>query len=150
MVRNYKPKTETTWTKEDMENAIDKARRTKNIKAAVRHYKIPYTTLRYHISGKVSGEYGRGHPTVLTADEEREIVEACVIFAEWGFGLGRREVEGIIQNYLLTIFGCCEQDIPIKSKTCGNCGLPQNSRKSIEAATKRTQWNKQYYQSQKL
>ena len=98
MVRNYKPKTETTWTKEDMENAIDMARRTKNIKAAVRHYKIPYTTLRYHISGKVSGEHGRGHPTVLTADEEREIVEACVIFAEWGFGLGRREVEGIIQK----------------------------------------------------
>ena len=42
----------------------------------------------------------------------------------------------------------CQQDIPIKSKTCGNCGLPQNSRKSIE--TKRTQWNKQYYQSQKI
>ena len=39
----------------------------------------------------------------------------------------------------------CQQDIP---KTCGNCGLPQNSRKSIE--TKRTQWNKQYYQSQKI
>ena len=34
MVRNYKPKTETTWTKEDMENEIDMARRTKNIKAA--------------------------------------------------------------------------------------------------------------------
>ena len=42
----------------------------------------------------------------------------------------------------------CQQDIPIKSKTCGNCGLPQNSHKSIE--TKRTQWNKQYYQSQKI
>ena len=41
----------------------------------------------------------------------------------------------------------CQQDIPIKSKTCGNCGLPQNSRKSIEM--KRTQWNKQY-QSQKI
>ena len=81
-----------------MENAIDMARRTKTIKAAVRHYKIPYTTLRYHISG----EHRRGHPTVLTPDEEREIVEACVIFAEWGFGLGRREVEGIIQNYLST------------------------------------------------
>ena len=25
-----------------------------------------------------------------------------VVFAEWGFGLGRREVEGIIQNYLST------------------------------------------------
>ena len=39
----------------------------------------------------------------------------------------------------------CQQDIPIKSKLCGNCGLPQNSHRSIEA-TKRTQWNKQYYQ----
>ena len=80
----YNSKTQTTWTKEDMENAIDMARRTKNIKAAVRHYKIPYTTLRYHISWKVSGELGRGNPTVLTADEESEVVEACVIFVEWG------------------------------------------------------------------
>ena len=29
-----------------------------------------------------------------------------------------------------------------KSETCGNCGLPLNSRKTIEA-TKQTQWNKQ-------
>ena len=70
-MRNFTRKTQTKWTKEDMENAIDMARRTKNIKAAVRHYKIPFTTLRYHISGKVSGECERSHPTVLTPDEER-------------------------------------------------------------------------------
>ena len=27
----------------------------------------------------------------------------------------------------------CQQEIAIRSKTCSNCGLPQNSRKSIEA-----------------
>ena len=34
------------------------------------------------------------------AEEETEIVDACIIFAEWGFGLGRKEIEGIVSNYL--------------------------------------------------
>ena len=41
----------------------------------------------------------------------------------------------------------CEQ-VPIKCKTCTNCGLSFNARKSTEA--KRTQWNKNYHQTKKL
>ncbi len=33
-----------------------------------------------------------GHPTALSAEQE-EIVDICILFAEWGVGLGRREVE---------------------------------------------------------
>ena len=54
------------------------------------------------VSYQWEGEWRTWKRSSNSTDEEREIVEACVIFAEWGFGLGRREVEGIIQNYLLT------------------------------------------------
>ena len=40
MVCNYTCKTQTTWTKEDIDMA------------AVRHYKIPYTTLSYQWEGE--------------------------------------------------------------------------------------------------
>ena len=65
MVRKYKRKTEVRWTKEDMEKAITEAKSTKNIKSSANKYTIPYTTLRDHMSGRVSGENSRGHPTVL-------------------------------------------------------------------------------------
>ena len=42
----------------------------------------------------------------------------------------------------------CEQQVPIKGKTCTNCGLSFNSRKSTEA--KKIQRNKDYYQTKKL
>ena len=41
----------------------------------------------------------------------------------------------------------CEQVLH-QCKTCTNCGLSFNSRKSTEA--KKTQWNKDYYQTKKL
>ena len=115
MVRNYKRKMEVRWTKEDMEKAITEAKSTKNIKSSANKYSIPYTTLRDHMSGRVSGENSRGHPTVLTAEEETEIVDACIIFAEWGFGLGRKEVEGIVGNYLK----CTKKKNPFKDTIPG-------------------------------
>ena len=42
----------------------------------------------------------------------------------------------------------CEQQVPIKCKTCTNCGLSFTSRKSTEA--KKTQRNKDYYQTKKM
>ena len=114
MVRNYKRKMEVHWTK-DMEKAIIDAKSTKNIKSSADKYSIPYTTLSNHMSGRVSGENSRGHPTVLTAEEETEIVDACIIFAEWGFDLGRKEVEGIVSNYLK----CTKKKNPFKDTIPG-------------------------------
>ena len=33
-----------------------------------------------------------GRPPVLTATQEAEIVEACQIFSEWGFGLTKSDI----------------------------------------------------------
>ena len=101
MVRHYKKKEKTMkWSEEDMEKAIDYARTHKNITAAAKQFKIPVSTLRDHIRGKSCKGKKPGHPTVLTMQQEQEIVDTCTVFAEWGFGLGRREIESIIQNYL--------------------------------------------------
>ena len=67
--------------------------------AAARVYKIPQTTLRDRITKNTAIIRKPGHPTVLTSQQEQEIVDTCLLFAQWGFGLGRREIEGIIQNF---------------------------------------------------
>ena len=41
-----------------------------------------------------------GHPTVLTSEQEQEIVDTCLLFAQWGFGLGRQEVTAILKKIL--------------------------------------------------
>ena len=81
-----------------MEKAVAHARHHKNISAAARQFHVPKSTLHDMLSGRISVGAKVGHPTALSAKEEAEIEETCVIFAEWGFGLGRREVEGVIQS----------------------------------------------------
>ena len=45
----------------------------------------------------MSGNVGR--PIRLSVAEENEIVEACIIFSEWGYGIGKKEVISIVADY---------------------------------------------------
>ena len=72
---------------------------TKNITAAAKQFKIPVSMLRDHIRGKSSKGTKPSHLTVLSMQQE---ARDCTVFAEWGFGLGRREIESIIKHYLKT------------------------------------------------
>ena len=75
MVRHYKRKAATMkWTEEDIANAIEHAKLHKNIMAAARLYKIPQTTLRDRITKNTAIIRKPGHPTVLTSQQEQEIV----------------------------------------------------------------------------
>lgn len=85
-----------------MEMAIDYARHHHNIQFAATMFNVPKSTLHDRLRGKTKGTAKAGHPTVLTPKEEEEIVETCSIFVEWGVGLGRREVERVVQSYLKT------------------------------------------------
>ena len=38
----------------------------------------------------------------LRKREDDGIEEACITFADWGFGLRRREIEGVITSYLVS------------------------------------------------
>ena len=33
-------------------------------------------------------------------EEEKQIVETCIIFAEWGYGLGKKEIISVVADYL--------------------------------------------------
>ena len=83
-----------------MRNAIDHFKHHHNITAAARLFGVPRTTLYDRLSFRISVVTKVGHPTALTLKEEAEIAETCIVFAEWGFGIGRREVESVIQDFL--------------------------------------------------
>ena len=64
-------------------------------------FKIPRQTLNDRVHYKArSGTIGR--PCTLSREEEKEIVESCVIFLEWGHGIGKRirkkEVMGLVAD----------------------------------------------------
>lgn len=51
-------------------------------------------------TGNDALKVGGGRPTVLTSDEEKEIVTTCQILQELGFGVTRDIVTKVIAEYL--------------------------------------------------
>ena len=71
------------WSEEDMLKQLIMLADYKNVKGAAKKYSIPATTLREHLAA--NGNVKKpGHPTALSSQEENEIVETCLLFAEWG------------------------------------------------------------------
>ena len=93
MVRNYRKKGDgPKWTKEDMGKAIDDVKNKKmSIYAAAKVNGVPKTTLLRHLKHP-NKTFIVGRPTTLTSAQEDEIVETCQIFAEWGFGLTKKDI----------------------------------------------------------
>lgn len=53
---------------------------------------IPRSTLHNHVTSHRK-QVGKGGPTVITHDEEREVVLTCMTLADMGFGLTKAVVE---------------------------------------------------------
>ena len=65
-----------------------------NFVEAARLFGVPYSTLIDGSTGRIAiGANTWSDPTTLTPYEEAEIAETCIAFADWGFGMGRREVD---------------------------------------------------------
>ena len=60
---------------------------------------IPKQTLSDRLTGNVDLIAKLGRPTALTTTEENEMVEMCILFAEWGFWMGKNEVLRMVSDY---------------------------------------------------
>jgi len=91
----------TKWTQEDMSKAIEDVKEsTLSIrKAAVKHT-VPRTTLRNHILGTVQSGARPGPPTVLTNEEEEEIVKWTIQMSQIGHGQTRQQVTEVVKRIL--------------------------------------------------
>ena len=98
MPRTYRKKRDQKWTEEDMINAIRlvQSGETSQYKAA-NMFSIPRQTLNDRLHKNVSRNVGR--PCRLSQEEEKEIVDTCLLFSEWGFGIGKKEVIGVVADY---------------------------------------------------
>ena len=70
-----------------------------SLRSVAKKYRIPPTTLHDHVQKTVS-EHRPGKPTILTEDEEREIVYCCQVLQELGFGLTKENVTSVVCSYL--------------------------------------------------
>jgi hypothetical protein len=104
MVRYYKAKgIKSTFSDEALRNALQDLAENKNsIRKTAEAYGIPYSTLRDHHKGLVQKRFA-GRPTVLTYQEEREIVQSCIVLQEMGFPLDRSSLASVVSDYLKDI-----------------------------------------------
>jgi transposase len=58
--------------------ALESGKGKLSIRAASKQFGVPYSTLQDHTSKRYTN-IGSGHPTILTADEEKEIVYSCQV-----------------------------------------------------------------------
>ena len=64
-----------------MEGALQHYAMHDSIREAARVFGIPRSTLKDRIHGKVAIDTKMGHPTVLTAAEEANIVKTCCLLS---------------------------------------------------------------------
>lgn len=99
MPRKYNKKRQQNYSKEDLAAAIEDVKGgTVSLNSSAKKYNIPKSTLSEHLNNKHTLAHGR--PTRLTREEENEIAQTCLMFSEWGYGLGKKEVMSVIHDYL--------------------------------------------------
>ena len=120
MPRVYRRKgTKGKWTDRQLSEAVDKVKnKDLSVRAAALTYGIPRSTLSEHVRG-VRGKRKGGGSTVLTQEEESEIVLTCQVLAGMGFPLTKDYVEVVVRDYL--------KEHPDRINSFGTSGLPGHS-----------------------
>ena len=101
MVRNYQKKeVRNKWKENDMKAAMEAVGGAHmTVSGAAKHFGVPRETLRRRVTGKVKLNSRAGRPTILSKEEEDEIVETCQVFAEWGFGLQKDDIKLVVAQF---------------------------------------------------
>ena len=89
--------------REKLQAALQEIRKKKgvSVRSLARKYGIPPSTLHRH--ARMESRIGAGRPTILTPEEEKEVVYSCQVLQEMGFGMTREMVGAIVVDYLTTI-----------------------------------------------
>lgn len=104
MVRVYKRRTNRgqAYTKTVLERAIEDINNGLiSAYAASKKYNIPQMTLSYHrrgLRGKKSKTMGRS--TAIPFEEEEKLAQGLITMEKWGWGLSRRDVLTVVQEYI--------------------------------------------------
>jgi hypothetical protein len=89
----------TSYTNSILEKAIADIREGKiSLRKAHKQYKIPLGTLSHKINSKHGLKVG--HPTVLSADEEKAIVDHINVVASWGFPFDFVDIRELVKTYI--------------------------------------------------
>ena len=88
------------WSQESMEAAVQSVQEGKGLREASRLYNVPVETLRQRVTGKVELDCRPGPPTVLTQEEEGEIVRYLIQMADMGYGLTKEAVMYMVGAYV--------------------------------------------------
>jgi transposase-like protein len=78
-------------------NEVKKSERKISVREIAKKYGIPSSTLHNHVKQNVSQSIA-GKPTILTQDEEQEVVYCCQVLQEMRFGLTKDNVGMIIHH----------------------------------------------------
>ena len=87
------------FSKQALASALEEVEKGESIRGTAKKFGIPSSTLHDHVKGK-STKVGAGAPTVLSYEEEREIVMTCIVLGDMGFGLTKDLVDTVIYMYL--------------------------------------------------
>jgi hypothetical protein len=103
------------WSQESMEAAVRSVHDGKGLREASRLYNVPVETLRRRVTGKVEMDCRPGPPTVLTLEEEGEIVRYLIQMADMGYGLTKEAVLYMVGSYVTK----CKRSNPFKDGKAG-------------------------------
>ena len=103
------------WSKESIQAAVKSVQDGKGLREASRLYNVPVETLRRRITGSVDMDCRPGPPTVLTKEEEYEIVHYLIQVADMRYGLTREAVLHLVYLYV----NRCQRSNPFKNEKAG-------------------------------
>ncbi|CAF4149234.1 unnamed protein product [Rotaria sp. Silwood2] len=103
MPRKYVRKTESNYSIDDINCALSEVK-DKQLTAvdAARQYNIPIGTLYSRLSG-LRGSSARGHPSILSTEEEKLLVHVIELFQEWQQPLTRKCVINMARTYMIEL-----------------------------------------------
>ena len=96
MVTNYKRKKVQNYSSDDLRIAVSRiVKKEISFNAAHQQYKIPKATLHRNLQNAKDGRFNRnvGHPSVLSAEEERLLAQALGYLADCGHPQDRRTLK---------------------------------------------------------